>query len=99
MSSRISYELLSEQLGAPLPDDRTARETLYRLTARAISERLPARQQTVLRLCFAEGLTVRQAAEKLNISAATVSRDRKRACATLRDALEYALEVLTRSET
>ena len=95
MSKRVSYDLLSEQLGAPFPESRAGRELLYRLTARAIRERLPTRQQEVIRLCILEGLTVRQAAEKLGVSAATVSRERKRACITLRAALEYVFDFLT----
>ena len=83
MSRRVSYELLSEQLGAPLPDDRETRRRLYALTARAIKERLPDRQQAVIRLCVLEG-----------VSASTVSRERKRALATLLNALEYAMELL-----
>ncbi len=94
MSRRVSYELLSEQLGAPLPDDREARRRLYALTARAIKERLPDRQQAVIRLCVLEGQTVRQAAKQLGVSASTISRERKRALATLLNALEYAMELL-----
>lgn len=94
MSRRVSYELLSEQLGAPLPDDRETRRRLYALTARAIKERLPDRQQAVIRLCILEGQTVRQAAKQLGVSASTISRERKRALATLANALEYAMELL-----
>jgi RNA polymerase sigma factor (sigma-70 family) len=48
---------------------------------------LPAAQATALRLTVLEGLSLRQAAERLEISAMSVQRAQKKALAALRQQL------------
>ena len=51
-------------------------------------EQLPAAQATALRLTVLDGLSLRAAAERLQISAMSVQRARKKALAALRLQLE-----------
>ncbi|MCT0213816.1 MULTISPECIES: sigma-70 family RNA polymerase sigma factor [unclassified Synechococcus] len=71
-----------EQLAAPEPDDQFPG---FDPALLALVEQLPAAQAACLRLTILEGLSLRQAALQLGISAMTVSRAQKKALATLRE--------------
>jgi RNA polymerase sigma factor (sigma-70 family) len=60
---------------------------IHGLALEHLVDQLPAAQATALRLTVLEGLSLRQAAERLEISAMSVQRAQKKAIAALRQQL------------
>ena len=77
---------LLDQLAAPDPE-RSGQEAIHGLALEQLVDQLPAAQATALRLTVLEGLSLRQAAERLGISAMSVQRAQKKALAALRQQL------------
>ncbi|MFU8886259.1 MAG: sigma-70 family RNA polymerase sigma factor [Cyanobacteriota bacterium] len=77
---------LLDQLAAPEPELASS-EAMNGLALEQLVEQLPAAQATALRLTLLEGLSLRAAAERLQISAMSVQRAQKKAIAALRQRL------------
>jgi RNA polymerase sigma factor (sigma-70 family) len=77
---------LLDQLAAPEPEQASSWAE-QQLVLEQLVEQLPAAQATALRLTLLEGLSLRAAAERLQISAMSVQRARKKAIAALRQQL------------
>ena len=77
---------LLDQLASPEPE-LAASEAEQQLALEQLVEQLPAAQATALRLTLLEGLSLRAAAERLQISAMSVQRTQKKAIAALRQQL------------
>ena len=74
---------LLDQLAAPEPEPALS-EAMNGLALEQLVDQLPAAQATALRLTVLEGLSLRAAAERLEISAMSVMRVKKKALAALR---------------
>jgi RNA polymerase sigma-B factor len=81
-----SEHCLLDQLASPEPEPASS-EAMNGLALEQLVEQLPAAQATALRLTLLEGLSLRAAAERLQISAMSVQRARKKAIAALRQQL------------
>ena len=77
---------LLDQLAAPEAEPAIS-EAMNRLALEQLVEQLPAAQATALRLTVLEGLSLRQAAERLEISCMSVQRAQKKALVALRQRL------------
>ena len=77
---------LLDQLASPEPELGSS-EAEQQLALEQLVEQLPAAQATALRLTLLEGLSLRAAAERLQISAMSVQRAQKKAIAALRQQL------------
>ncbi len=77
---------LLDQLAAPEPEPASSGAE-QQLALEQLVEQLPAGQATALRLTVLEGLSLRAAAERLEISAMSVQRAQKKALAALRQQL------------
>ncbi len=77
---------LLDQLASPEPD-RVASGAEQQLALEQLVDQLPAAQATALRLTILEGLSLRAAAERLQISAMSVQRAQKKVLAVLRQQL------------
>jgi len=62
-------------------------EAIHGMALKQLVDQLPAAQATALRLTVLEGLSLRGAAERLEISAMSVMRTQKKAIAALRQQL------------
>jgi len=78
---------LLDQLASPEPEPAIS-EAIHGLALEQLVDQLPAAQATALRLTVLEGLSLRAAAQKLEISAMSVMRAQKKAIAALRQQLE-----------
>lgn len=81
--------------GGPSPSDEAVSEEIRRAAAEAVSS-LPPRRQEVFRLVREQGLSYREVAAVMGISAQTVANQMSRAMAELRQALEPHLDEATR---
>ena len=81
-----SEPCLLDQLASPEPEPASS-EAMNGLALEQLVEQLPAAQATALRLTLLEGLSLRAAAERLQISAMAVQRAQKKAIAALRQQL------------
>ncbi len=77
---------LLDQLAAPEAEPAIS-EAMNGLALEQLVEQLPAAQATALRLTVLEGLSLRQAATRLEISCMSVQRAQKKAIAALRQQL------------
>jgi RNA polymerase sigma factor (sigma-70 family) len=77
---------LLDQLASPEPEQASS-EAMNGLALEQLVDQLPAAQATALRLTLLEGLSLRAAAERLEISAMSVQRAQKKAIAALRQQL------------
>jgi len=77
---------LLDQLASPEPEPASSGAE-QQLALEQLVEQLPAAQATALRLTLLEGLSLRAAAERLQISAMSVQRAQKKAIAALRQQL------------
>ena len=77
---------LLDQLAAPEGEPAIS-EAIHGLALEQLVEQLPAAQATALRLTVLEGLSLRQAAERLEISCMSVQRAQKKALGALRQRL------------
>ncbi len=77
---------LLDQLASPEPEP-ASNWAEQQLALEQLVEQLPAAQATALRLTILEGLSLRAAAERLQISAMSVQRAQKKAIAALRQQL------------
>jgi RNA polymerase sigma-B factor len=77
---------LLDQLAAPEVEPAIS-EAVNGLALEQLVDQLPAAQATALRLTVLEGLSLRQAAERLEISCMSVQRAQKKAIAALRQQL------------
>ena len=77
---------LLDQLASPDPE-LAASGAGQELTLKQLIDQLPAAQATALRLTVLEGLSLRQAASRLEISTMSVQRAQKKALAALREQL------------
>jgi RNA polymerase sigma factor (sigma-70 family) len=77
---------LLDQLAAPEPEPAIS-EAIHGLALEQLVDQLPAAQATALRLTVLEGLSLRAAAERLEISCMSVQRAQKKAIAALRQQL------------
>jgi len=77
---------LLDQLASPEPEPASSK-AMNGLALEQLVEQLPAAQATALRLTLLEGLSLRAAAERLQISAMSVQRAQKKAIAALRQQL------------
>ncbi len=77
---------LLDQLASPEPEPASSCAE-QQLALEQLVEQLPAGQATALRLTLLEGLSLRAAAERLQISAMSVQRAQKKAIAALRQQL------------
>ena len=77
---------LLDQLAAPEAEQAVS-EAMCGLALEQLVDQLPAAQATALRLTVLEGLSLRAAAERLEISAMSVQRAQKKAIAALRQQL------------
>jgi RNA polymerase sigma-B factor len=77
---------LLDQLASPEPEPAIS-EAIHGLALEQLVDQLPAAQATALRLTVLEGLSLRAAAERLEISAMSVMRAQKKAIAALRQQL------------
>ncbi len=77
---------LLDQLAAPEVEPAIS-EAVNGLALEQLVDQLPAAQATALRLTVLEGLSLRQAAERLEISCMSVQRAQKKALAALREQL------------
>ena len=77
---------LLDQLAAPEAEPAIS-EAVDGLALEQLVEQLPAAQATALRLTVLEGLSLRQAASRLEISCMSVQRAQKKALAALRQQL------------
>ncbi|MFZ0408584.1 MAG: sigma-70 family RNA polymerase sigma factor [Cyanobium sp.] len=73
---------LLDQLASPEPEPASS-EAEQQLALEQLVEQLPAPQATALRLTLLEGLSLRAAAERLQISAMSVQRAQKKAISAL----------------
>ncbi len=78
---------LLDQLASPEPE-LAASGAAQELALEQLVEQLPAVQATALRLTVLEGLSLRQAASRLEISAMSVQRAQKKAIESLRKLLQ-----------
>ena len=78
---------LLDQLASPEPEPASSGAE-QQLALEQLVDQLPAGQATALRLTLLEGLSLRAAAERLEISAMSVQRAQKKAIAALRQQLE-----------
>jgi len=78
---------LLDQLAAPDAEPASS-EAIHGLALEQLVDQLPAAQATALRLTVLEGLSLRAAAERLEISAMSVQRAQKKALVALRQRLE-----------
>ena len=78
---------LLDQLASPEPEPASSAAE-QQLALEQLVEQLPAGQATALRLTLLEGLSLRAAAERLQISAMSVQRAQKKAIAALRQQLQ-----------
>ena len=78
---------LLDQLASPDPEPASS-EGEQQLALEQLVDQLPAAQATALRLTVLEGLSLRQAAEQLQISAMSVQRAQKKAIESLRKLLQ-----------
>jgi RNA polymerase sigma factor (sigma-70 family) len=78
---------LLDQLAVPEPEQALS-EAIHGLALEQLVDQLPAAQGTALRLTVLEGLSLRAAAERLEISSMSVQRAQKKAIASLRQQLE-----------
>ena len=81
-----SEPCLLDQLASPEPEPASS-EAMNGLALEQLVEQLPAAQATALRLTLLEGLSLRAAAERLQIRAMSVQRAQKKAIAALRQQL------------
>jgi RNA polymerase sigma-B factor len=72
-----------DQLAAPVAEPASS-AAMNGLALEQLVDQLPAAQATALRLTILEGLSLRQAAERLEISCMSVQRAQKKAIAALR---------------
>jgi RNA polymerase sigma-B factor len=77
---------LLDQLAAPEPELASS-SAEQQLVLEQLVDQLPAAQATALRLTVLEGLSLRAAADRLEISAMSVMRAQKKAIAALRQQL------------
>jgi RNA polymerase sigma-B factor len=77
---------LLDQLAAPEAESPCG-EAVDGLVLEQLVEQLPAAQATALRLTVLEGLSLRQAASRLEISCMSVQRAQKKALGALRQRL------------
>ena len=77
---------LLDKLASPEPE-MAASGAAQELALERLVDQLPAAQATALRLTFLEGLSLRAAAERLQISPMAVQRAQKKAIAALREQL------------
>ena len=77
---------LLDQLASPEAESPCG-DAVDGLALEQLVEQLPAAQATALRLTVLEGLSLRQAAERLEISCMSVQRAQKKAIAALREQL------------
>jgi RNA polymerase sigma factor (sigma-70 family) len=77
---------LLDRLAAPEAEQAVS-QAMNGLALEQLVEQLPAAQATALRLTVLEGLSLRQAAERLEISCMSVQRAQKKALAALRQQL------------
>ncbi len=77
---------LLDQLASPEPESPSF-EAEQQLALEQLVDQLPAAQATALRLTILEGLSLRGAAERLEISAILVQRAQKKAITALRQQL------------
>ncbi len=84
-ASADGEQCLLDQLASPEPEP--ASSGAEQLALEQLVEQLPAAQATALRLTLLEGLSLRAAAERLQISAMSVQRAQKKAIAALRQQL------------
>ena len=78
---------LLDQLASPEPELAASGSSADGLVLEQLVDQLPAAQATALRLTVLEGLSLRAAAERLEISAMSVQRAQKQAIAALRQQL------------
>ncbi len=78
---------LLDQLASPEAEPASS-EAIHGLALEQLVDQLPAAQATALRLTVLEGLSLRAAAERLEISVMSVQRAQKKAIAALREQLE-----------
>jgi RNA polymerase sigma-B factor len=78
---------LLDQLASPEAEPASS-EAIHGLALEQLVDQLPAAQATALRLTVLEGLSLRAAAERLEISVMSVQRAQKKAIAALRQQLE-----------
>jgi RNA polymerase sigma factor (sigma-70 family) len=86
-ASSDSELCLLDQLASPEPEPAIS-EAIHGLALEQLVDQLAAAQATALRLTVLEGLSLRAAAERLEISAMSVMRAQKKAIAALRQQLE-----------
>ena len=77
---------LLDQLASPEAEPASS-EAIHSLALEQLVDQLPAAQATALRLTVLEGLSLRAAAERLEISVMSVQRAQKKAIAALRQQL------------
>lgn len=96
----LSLDLFGDRLNpGPLPrEDGGEHERLLRTLERAAEGELTPRQIECLRLMYAEGRSVCEIAETLDVKPSTVSRHLKKARARLQKVLEYAFPRLEESD-
>ena len=90
LASRRTEGLLgrtAKSLQAPEPEPASSWAE-QQLALEQLVDQLPAAQATALRLTVLEGLSLRAAAERLEINAMSVQRAQKKALAALRQQLE-----------
>jgi RNA polymerase sigma factor (sigma-70 family) len=85
-ASADSEQCLLDQLASPEPEQASS-EAMNGLALEQLVDQLPAAQATALKLTLLEGLSLRAAAERLEISAMSVQRAQKKAIAALRHQL------------
>ncbi len=85
-ASADSEQCLLDQLASPEPE-QVSSSAEQQLALEQLVDQLPAAQATALRLTLLEGLSLRAAAERLEISAMSVQRAQKKAIAALRQQL------------
>jgi RNA polymerase sigma factor (sigma-70 family) len=78
---------LLDQLASPEAEPASS-EAIHGLALEQLVDQLPAAQATALRLTVLQGLSLRAAAERLEISVMSVQRAQKKAIAALRQHLE-----------
>ncbi|MFU8886785.1 MAG: sigma-70 family RNA polymerase sigma factor [Cyanobacteriota bacterium] len=85
-ASADGEQCLLDQLASPEPEPASS-SAEQQLALEQLVDQLPAAQATALRLTLLEGLSLRAAAERLEISAMSVQRAQKKAIAALRHQL------------
>ena len=81
---------LLDQLASPEPEPASCAAE-QQLALEQLVEQIPAAQSTALRLTLLEGLSLRAAAERLEINAMSLQRAQKKAIAALRQQLAGGL--------